>query len=125
MKYLILVLSLLSPFAAQAARVTCEDFEQAMDVPDDRCEGIERSAMRCFRSLNKEYADSRHIKNREERGRVKSELAADYEREILGWKKNIVALSQFGEGQACTDQVGSVGIWIDEMEKDLMALRRR
>ena len=124
MKYLILVCALFSPFAAQAARVTCESLEQMMDVPDDRCAAIEDSAKRCFHALNADYAQARRIQNKDERQQVKNDLAMDYEREILSWNKNIRYMSQIGEGRACTNEVGAVGVFIDAMEQDLKALRR-
>ena len=123
MKYLILFLTIVSPLSARAERVSCETLQQMLDVPDDQCAAIEDSAKRCFRMLNKHYADVRHIQNKKERQQVKSDLAADYEREILSWKQNIVYLSQIGEGRACTNEVGSVGVFIDEMESDLKKLR--
>jgi hypothetical protein len=124
MKKLLVLMLMLTSFNAFAARVECDSLSKILQVPDEPCEAISSAAERCFAQL---YGNLHSLKISQAPNRSEGlrELAVDYDRETRKIRNQYMqTLLSYGEGKACTDQVGEVEVILEDINKDSSELKR-
>lgn len=124
MKKLLALILMLASFNAAAAKVECDSLNKILQVPDEPCEAISSAAERCFAQL---YANLHSLRISKDSNRSEGlrELAVDYDRESRKIRNQYMqTLLSYGEGKACTDQVGEVEVILEDINKDSTELKR-